>query len=213
MTFNTGRSNVPIFVLLVSPSPKFHSASLYVKPFWMTGHFDTSTLNDLQMTLNTTRSKVPHICVTIVAVSQISLRFTVRPAVLELKANLRQVHRMTAKWHSTLQCQRYPVYVLPVFLSPTFKSVSLFDQPFSSYRHFDKSASNDLTTILNTTRSKVHHICVVTNVPGYQIQSISLYTTMGAESSLPVAHPGYQVLSDVLFRLGLIANYLIQCSS
>ncbi len=26
------------------------------------------------------------------------------------------------------------------------------------------------------------------------------------ESSLPVAHPGYQVLSDVLFRLGLIAN-------
>ncbi len=26
------------------------------------------------------------------------------------------------------------------------------------------------------------------------------------ESSLPVAHPGYQVLSDILFRLGLIAN-------
>ncbi len=25
-------------------------------------------------------------------------------------------------------------------------------------------------------------------------------------SSLPVAHPGYQVLSDILFRLGLIAN-------
>ncbi len=28
----------------------------------------------------------------------------------------------------------------------------------------------------------------------------------GAESSLPVAHPGYWVLSDILFRLGLIAN-------
>ncbi len=26
------------------------------------------------------------------------------------------------------------------------------------------------------------------------------------ESSLPVAYPGYQVLSDILFRLGLIAN-------
>ncbi len=26
------------------------------------------------------------------------------------------------------------------------------------------------------------------------------------ESSLPVAHPGYQVLSDILFRLSLIAN-------
>ncbi len=35
----------------------------------------------------------------------------------------------------------------------------------------------------------------------------------GAESSLPVAHPGYQVLSDILFRLGLIANALTQCSA
>ncbi len=35
----------------------------------------------------------------------------------------------------------------------------------------------------------------------------------GAESSLSVAHPGYQVLSDILFRLGLIANALTQCSS
>ena len=37
------------------------------------------------------------------------------------------------------------------------------------------------------------------------------------ESSLPMAHPGYQVLSDILFRLGLIANahsaVLRQCSS
>ncbi len=35
----------------------------------------------------------------------------------------------------------------------------------------------------------------------------------GAESSLPVAPPGYQVLSDILFRLGLITNALTQCSS
>ena len=28
----------------------------------------------------------------------------------------------------------------------------------------------------------------------------------GAESSLPVAHPGYQVLPDILFRLGLIVS-------
>ncbi len=33
------------------------------------------------------------------------------------------------------------------------------------------------------------------------------------ESCLPVAHPGYQVLSDILFRLGLIANALTQYSS
>ncbi len=35
----------------------------------------------------------------------------------------------------------------------------------------------------------------------------------GGESSLPMAHPGYQVLSDILFRLGLIANALTQCSA
>ncbi len=38
-------------------------------------------------------------------------------------------------------------------------------------------------------------------------------TGRDAESSLPVAHPGYQVLSDILFRLGLIANALTQCSA
>ncbi len=33
------------------------------------------------------------------------------------------------------------------------------------------------------------------------------------ESSLPVAHSGYQVLLDILFRLGLIANcfHTVQC--
>ncbi len=35
----------------------------------------------------------------------------------------------------------------------------------------------------------------------------------GTESSLPVAQPEYQALSDSLFRLGLIANALSQCSS
>ncbi len=45
---------------------------------------------------------------------------------------------------------------------------------------------------------------------------IAYYITLqywGAESSLPVAHPGYQVLLDILFRLGLIANALTQCSA
>ncbi len=42
---------------------------------------------------------------------------------------------------------------------------------------------------------------------------VLVHVTRGAESSLPVAHPGYQVLSDILFRLGLIANALTQCSS
>ncbi len=42
-------------------------------------------------------------------------------------------------------------------------------------------------------------------------EGVQTYTS--AESSLPVAHPGYQVLSDILLRLGLIANALTQCSA
>ncbi len=41
------------------------------------------------------------------------------------------------------------------------------------------------------------------------ITSIHVFPMMNVgvhESSLPVAHPGYQILSDILFRLGLIAN-------
>ncbi len=37
-----------------------------------------------------------------------------------------------------------------------------------------------------------------------RLVSLSLSLSRGGESSLPVAHPGYQVLSDILFRLGLI---------
>ncbi len=48
---------------------------------------------------------------------------------------------------------------------------------------------------------------------GFAVISRYLQRYRGAESSLHVAHPGYQVLSDILFRLGLIANALTQCSS
>ncbi len=47
-----------------------------------------------------------------------------------------------------------------------------------------------------------------------KIKSVCLLSICGdAESSLSMAHPGYQVLSDILLRLGLIANALKQCSS
>ena len=45
------------------------------------------------------------------------------------------------------------------------------------------------------------------------IVSLSDMQYRGAESSLPVAHPGDQVLADILFKPGLIANALTQCSA
>ena len=49
-------------------------------PFRVTDHFETSALNDPQMTLNPTRSKVHHTDITNVPESQISPRFALQPA-------------------------------------------------------------------------------------------------------------------------------------
>ncbi len=116
--------------------------------FRVTGHFEKSAQNDPKMTLNPTSSIVPHIFITTVPESQISLRFALRPAFFNIQAILRQVHQMTPKWPWILQGHRYPIYVLLVSMSPKFHFVSLYDEPFSSYRPFwekrTKWPQNDL---------------------------------------------------------------------
>ncbi len=55
--------------------------------------------------------------------------------VFELQAILRKVHWM-AQNDLEPTMQRYPIYVLLASTSPKFHSVSLYDQPYSSYRPF-----------------------------------------------------------------------------
>ncbi len=55
----------------------------------------TSAQNDAKMTLNPTSSNVPHIFITIVPESQISLRFAILPAIFNIQAYLGQVHQIT----------------------------------------------------------------------------------------------------------------------
>ena len=115
----------PIYMLLVSISPKFHSISLYGEPcfffffFWNAGNFGTSAPNYSKLILSPTMSN-------------------------------------------------YPIYVSQ--LSPGLKchSVSLYDQAFSSYKPFWHKCTKWAKMTLNTTRSKIHHICV-TSVPESQI--------------------------------------------
>ncbi len=61
------------------------------------------------MILNPTRSNIPHVCVTSIHESQISLRFAVRRAIFEMQAILRTVHRMTPNdlEHYQLKCTKY----------------------------------------------------------------------------------------------------------
>ncbi len=119
----------PLYALLPSLSPKFQSNSQFDQPFWLIEHFETSSPNYSKMTFNTTRSKVPHTCITSVPDSQISVRFALQPAFVDLDI-LRQVHPMTPKWPWTLQGQRYPMHILFVSLSPKFQSIWLCDQLF-----------------------------------------------------------------------------------
>ncbi len=61
----------------------FHSVE---SCFRVTGHFETCVPNDPTLTLNTKRSKVPHIHMTTRPYSQISIPFTLRLTIFELQA-------------------------------------------------------------------------------------------------------------------------------
>ena len=69
----------------------------------------------------------------------------------------------------------YPIYVLLVFLSPKFQSVSLCDLQFCRYRPFWDKSPNDFKMTSNTTMSKVPHIYVLLVSPSPKFQSMSLY--------------------------------------
>ncbi len=62
--------------------------------FHVNDNFKTSALNDLKMTLDTKKLGASYSCFNYPRV-QISLRFTLRLAIYELQAILRQLHRMT----------------------------------------------------------------------------------------------------------------------
>ena len=75
-----------------------------------TGNFETSALNDPKMALNPTRSKVPHICVTSVHESQISLHFTVQPAL-----RYRPFWDRGREWPQN-DLERYKVIMCPIYV-------------------------------------------------------------------------------------------------
>ncbi len=112
-------------------SKRFNSMNLWNTVLTAGDLWQLSTANDPQMTLNTKRSKVPHIhaCNNYPQVPNFTpFHSTVRR--FELQAILRQVHWMTPKWPWRLIGQRYPIHVLYISLSPKLHSVLLYDYPF-----------------------------------------------------------------------------------
>ncbi len=101
--------------------PNFNQYHSRDNSFWVTGHFETSAPNDLQITLNTTKSKVPRTHGTVNAESQISIRFALWPTVLKLQVILRQVH----PWNNPqndLEHQKAKGHMLQLPLNPHISS-------------------------------------------------------------------------------------------
>ena len=72
---------------------------------------------------NMLQGQIAHLCFTGVTVPIKSVllqerRFTLRPACFELQTFLRQVHRITPKWHWALKGQRCPIYMLQLHQPP-----------------------------------------------------------------------------------------------
>ena len=174
MTLNTKRSKMPHICCKYSRVPNFTQFCSTAGRFWVTGHFERSAPNDKKMTLNTKRSKVLNIQITTTPESKISLNFALRPAISQIQAILREVHRMILKWLWTQKGQRYPICMLQQPPSPRFHPYALHRHPFSSYRPFWDKCTERPQMTLNTKRSKVPHICCISNLsPNFH--PISLY--------------------------------------
>ena len=99
------------------------------------------------MTLNPTRSNVPHTCVTGIHRVPNFTPFCSMTVVFEMQAILRQLHRMTLKWPWTYKVKSCIPYVLPVSSSIKFQSFNLRPAIFESQAIWDKCTEwphNDL---------------------------------------------------------------------
>ena len=125
----------PIFLLLVSTSPKFHpfrsnTSWCCVKAILRKMH--QMTPNDLKPY----KDKVLHICFTRINESQISLYFAIRWAISELQAIFEKSAPNDPKWSWTcVTCVHVStcVHVLLASLIPKFHSVLLSSQPLLRY--------------------------------------------------------------------------------
>ena len=81
---------------------------------------------------------------------------------------------MIPKWPWTLQGQKCPIYLLQVPQRPLFHSVSFYGQRFSSYRTIWDNCTKCPKMTLNSKRSKVHHMHVITT-PRPNFHTVSSY--------------------------------------
>ncbi len=124
---------------------------------------------------------------------------------------------LLAHWREFhLMCPIHALYIYLQLMCSTFAQADRW--PLAIRREdipqdCDRTGFCSSTGISASLGDVIHVICTHMN-KGHEIVQANPYHIFGVhESSFPVAHPGYQVLTDIMFRLGLIANALTQCSS
>ncbi len=145
---------------------------IFYGPFWVTGHFEISALNDHRITLSwLVRSGVPHIWYCSPRVSNLST-FPSMTSLFRVTCHFEISALNDPK--QTLNTRSSSVYhiMLLVSLSLKFQSVSFYDQPFWSYRPFWGKCTKWPQMTFRITNSKVPHRCFYCPC---QFQPVSLY--------------------------------------
>ncbi len=101
----------------------------------VTGHFVSRAPNDHKMILNTTGTKVPHICDSSFTVTNAN-PFRAMASRFQATGHFEMSAPNDCKWPWILKGQRHTIYVLLEHSSHECQSVSLYGEPFSSYRSF-----------------------------------------------------------------------------
>ncbi len=136
--------NCSTYVILVFLSPNFQSVLGYWQPFW-------TTPNDLKTTLNTTRPKVPHICITGVTEPIIS-HFRVTGHFWESCTKRPRMTLNTTRSnlpHICYQCPRVPNFTpfrsttSHFWLTGHYETTHSTISRFGLTGHFETSAPND----------------------------------------------------------------------
>ena len=168
---------------------------------WVTCHFEKTAPSDTKMTLNPTGSnvpnscvtsiheaqsdnepykvKLPYICITSVRDSQISPPFrsmtTTFPDTGHFETSAPNDPKLTLN-HTTSHHPLYFYNNCPQVSNFTPFRSTTSRNAFGNTGHVETCSPNDLKMTLNTTRSKVQHICV-TSVPSPKFWSVCSTTS------------------------------------
>ncbi len=163
-----------VYVLLVSPLPKFQSVLLYDKQFSRCRPFWDWCTNWPQNDLEPNKVNVPHICYQCLWVSSYSILFSLRPAVFELQEILRKVHQKTQNDLEPYKVTGIPYMCYQYPQAPNCTHFQSSTKRFWETGHFEK-VHRMTPNWLWTLQGQMYHINMLLVSMSRKFNSVSLY--------------------------------------